>query len=496
MTDDRRSVEPPRSAGRTILRNTLFGVGAQFGLRLISFLFQILVVRRLGDAQFGQYSIVLAWAGLFGVLGDMGISQYLTREIARDRKAASDYFWDVVTLRAILAVFTSALTTIGAIFYGQPPEIVLAIFLYTLTYLLQAFLAPLMSIIAGNERMDVASIFEIIGQVIFMSAGALFLFAGLNFVWLVVAGMLNIPVLILMAYWVIKRNNLGPPRFRINRGMWLHLFRAGMPFAFIQLSLSFAFRADTIVLSAYRSDEEIGWYNIAYRLVFTLLSLVYPFSAAIMPTLAREHASHPETIHPWYYSSVRVMLAIGLPAALGGMLLADKIIVLLYGHENLPAYIALMIIIWDLPFLMYTSFCGNMTTSIKREGGAAWIYGTLGVINIIMNVMLGPRFGMIGAAFATVLTDVTGAMLFYVLFRREFGSGLNFKRLLRAVASTAVMGVVIYAIRDWNMFAVIAVGGITYLLLIWLLRVFSPEELAQMMRLLQRLTTHLKLRTA
>lgn len=493
---EQSSEQAPRSAGRTIFRNTVFGFGAQFGLRIISFLFQILVVRRLGDAQFGQYSIVLAWAGLFGVLGDMGISQYLTREIARDRKAASDYFWDVVTLRAILAVFTSIITTVGAILYGQPSEIVLAVFLYTLTYLLQAFLAPLMSIVTGNERVDLASLFEIVGQVIFMGAGALFLFAGLDFVWLVIAGMLNIPVLIGMAYWVVKRNNYGPPQFRVNRKMWWHLLRAGMPFAFIQLSLSFAFRADTIVLSSYRSDEEIGWYNIAYKLVFTLLSLVYPFSAAIMPTLAREHASNPDSIHPWYYSTVRVMLAIGLPVAVGGMLLAQNIILLLYGAENLPAYIGLMIIIWDLPFLMYTSFCGNMTTSIKREGGAARIYGTLGVINIAMNLILGPRFGLIGAAFATVLTDLTGAMLFYVLFRREFGSGLMFKRLIRMVLSTVVMGVVVYFVRDVNMFAAAAIGAVVYFAMIWLTRAFTPEEQERVMRLIQRITSRLKLRTA
>lgn len=71
-------------------------------------------------------------------------------------------------------------------------------------YLFQAFLTPLMSIITGNERMDVASIFEFVGQAIFMGAGALFLFAGLDFVWLVVAGMRNIPVLILMASSVIS----------------------------------------------------------------------------------------------------------------------------------------------------------------------------------------------------------------------------------------------------------------------------------------------------
>ena len=57
--------KPKPTVGRTIARNTAFGFAAQMSLRVVSFAFQILVVRRLGGNQLGQYAIVLAWAGLF-----------------------------------------------------------------------------------------------------------------------------------------------------------------------------------------------------------------------------------------------------------------------------------------------------------------------------------------------------------------------------------------------------------------------------------------------
>ena len=59
------NTEPERNVGKIIARNTLFGIGGQLALRVVSFIFTVLVVRTLGEEHFGQYSIVLAWAGLF-----------------------------------------------------------------------------------------------------------------------------------------------------------------------------------------------------------------------------------------------------------------------------------------------------------------------------------------------------------------------------------------------------------------------------------------------
>jgi len=482
-----QSPPAPKSAGRIIARNTIFGIGAQLALRIASFIFQIFVVNSLGGQEFGRYSIVLAWAGLFSVIGDMGINQYLAREIARDRSKVNDLFWDTVSLRFILALIAALITTIGATLNGYDGELVLAIAIYTSSYFLQAILAPLGSILTGNERVDIASVMAVVTQVLFMVFATIFLLLKLDFVWLVIASVINLPIVTLLHIWSIRRNKLSPPRFKVNRDMWWTVFKAGLPFAFIQLSLSFAFRVDTILLNQYKiSEEQIGWYNVAYNLTLTLLTITRSFNDAILPTLAREHANNPDSVRPWYYQSVKIMMLIGLPIAVGGMLTADKIVDLLYRPEIAPAAVALAILVWDIPFVMYHSFCGNMTTSIKRENGAARIYGSLGVVNIILNLLLIPRFGIIGAAFSTVLTDVIGAAQFYLLFRREFGAGLGFTRLARIGLAAAAMGAVIFLVLNWNLLLIITLSGAAYLLLVWISGAFSLEERTRLLGFLRR----------
>lgn len=476
-----------------IARNTLFGLGAQFALRVASFVFTVVVIRTLGGEAFGQYSIVIAWASLFSVIGDLGINQYLAREIARDPKKADELFWDTVALRFVLAIIASVITTAGAALNGYSSEIVLAIALYTGSYFLQAVLAPLGSLLTGNERVDIMSAMSVATQVLFMIFAGIFLFLGLDFIWVVIASVINLPVVMVLQYNAIRRNRLGPPRFHLNPSLWWFVIKRGVPFGIVQLSLSFAFRVDTVLLSSHVSDTQVGWYNAAYNLTLTLLTLTRTFNDAILPTLAREHMHNPHSVRPWYYHSVKVMLLIGLPIAVGGMLTAGKLVQILYEPEFAPTALALAILVWDIPVVMYHSFCGNMTTSIKREGSAARIYGSLGIINLLLNLFFIPRFGILGAAFATVLTDLTGAVQFYFLFRREFGAGLGFTRLARIGVGAALMGALVYLLRDWDFVIITFTAAVFYGLFVWLSGAFSMEERT---RLLQFVARRLHLRPA
>jgi O-antigen/teichoic acid export membrane protein len=79
----------------------------------------------------------------------------------------------------------------------------------------------------------------------------------------------------------------------------------------------------------------------------------------------------------------------------------------------------LQILIWDVPFMMFSSFCGNMTTIIGAERAAARIYTLNALANILLNMYAIPSFGLVCAALVTVTTDLIGALQFYLLLRRK-----------------------------------------------------------------------------
>ncbi len=489
---------PTMSAGRTIARNTAAGIGVQLFLKIATILFNIWVVRQLGGAEVGQLNIVLAWTFLFAVLGDLGISQYYAREIARDRSKAKDLFWDVVALRIILALLSTVVTVGAAIaISGYSENILLGIFIFTLTYFFQAIISPISSILIGYERVDLNWLLLALQQIFTLVLQSVVLILGLGFVWLLIAGLINMPIMVIVTLVISRRTKLDIPRPTFQPARWWLLLQHGLPFALQQVMLSLGLRADTVLLSLTRvPDLVIGWYAVAYSyLVLMITNIVASFSSAAMPTLAREHVNDPEIVRRWYFRSVKYLLCIGLPIAVGGMVLSSQIITLLY-PEEMPAFIPLMILVWDIPFIMYHSFCGYLTTSIQKEVPAARIHLTMALTNVTINLILIPRLGIIGSSFATVLTDICGALLFYVLLRREFGAGLGFAHLIRIPVCALLMGIVLALLPEWNVLLKIGIGILIYIPLVFTAGVFTHEERQQLLKIGSKLTRRLHMRAA
>lgn len=76
------------------------------------------------------------------------------------------------------------------------------------------------------------------------------------------------------------------------------------------------------------------------------------------------------------------------------------------------------------------------------------VYGAEAVFNILLNLLLIPRFGYLGASVVTVATELVGAILFYRMFRREFGPGLGGSAMLRMFLAMTLMGVLVYLFRE------------------------------------------------
>jgi O-antigen/teichoic acid export membrane protein len=463
-------------ATRTIIRNTAFMFAAQISLRVVNPIFNIFVIRQLGDAQFGEYSVVLTWVTIFSVIGDMGIAQYMTREISRDREAAMHLFWDVTALRFILALIASLVTIGGAVLLGYSSAFILATALYCAGYFFQAVIMPLAAIIGGYERLDILSVLAVTGQIIYIIAGVITLVLAPNYVWLIAASLINMPIVIVALIWLVRRYKVTPPAFKLNPGTWWALIRAGFPFGINQVSLTLAYRFDTLVLNSYVASQVIGWYNASYNFSRSLTTFAAAFSTALVPTLAREHATNPENVHIWYYRSFRLLLFTGLPLAVGGSLLADKLIPFIYGEAFAPASLAFAILVWDTLLLMYTSLAGNIAQAIRKEGTAARIFAAEAVLNLALNLIVIPRYGMVGAAVTTIATELAGTLLFYRFFRREFGAGLNFRYTMRMVLAAAIMGIVVYVLHDQSMLLVIPVGGIAYILAIAITKALTADE--------------------
>jgi O-antigen/teichoic acid export membrane protein len=240
------------------------------------------------------------------------------------------------------------------------------------------------------------------------------------------------------------------------------------------LTLTIATSIDTVMLSKSQPDYVVGWYNVAYGLIISVTFLTNGFKDAIVPSLTRAHAKDPNTVRTWYYHTVKFFVALSFPLAVGGVLLAKELIVFLYTDQFVRATEALQILVWDIPFLMYAGFCGRITTVISAERAAARIYTVNAVANVILNLIMIPLYGMIGAAIVTVLTDMISALQFYLLLRKELSPPSLRSPLFRIILASIVMGGAVWITGAFHLFVRIGLGALVYFIMILVFRL--PDE--------------------
>lgn len=476
---------PQRSLGMIIARNTVMVTAGTGLLKLINFLFNVYVIRQLGDDRYGQYSVVLAFVGIYQIFAELGVSQFGMRETAKDRTRTEDLFWNLVSVRTILGVIAVIVMPLLATALNYDAQLVQGIFLFGCTFLLAAVLAPLEGVLAAHERFDYVTAISIVSQVTFVIFGGSFLLSGRSYIWLIVASLIASVPAIALALFAVIHNRYLHMRVQIRPKTWYGLVRGGLPFAVIALTLSLSYKVDTILLKQYTNDSMVGWYNAAYNLVFSLMFLINGFKEAIVPSLARTYVSDPGQVARWYHRTVKVLLIISLPIAVGGTIVAFPLIRLLYTDAYLPSALALMVLIWDVPFLMYTAFCGNITTVINEERQAARIYGINAIANILLNLWAIPRYGVMAAAIITVATDLIGMIQFYWMLNRKLSHQDLRMELAKTLAASAIMGVVVYLFRDLHVLINIGIGAAVYIVMILILRLFDSNEWSMILRLLR-----------
>jgi len=460
----------------TILKNSAILSSGNYLLKGFAFLFSVYVIRTLGDSQFGQYSIVLGFVGVASIFAELGLTHFSMREMARDRANIRKYLGNLITLRLLLALVGIFLITAAGKVFGYTGEVLLGIFIYTISFLFAAVLQPLLSLFTAESRFDYVTTINILGRVVFMLFSAVALFAGGGFIWLLVGALLQLPFQIGLAFILIRRLDWKLLEIEIAPRLWGRMLMSSLPFGINTLMLTIAFGIDTIILSIYEPDYVVGWYNVAYGLVFSINFLFQGFKEAIVPSLTRAFETDHEVVQLWFYRSVRVILMISTPIAFGGAILAFPLIRFLYSEEFLPSAIALQILIWDVPFLIFSAFCGNISIIIREERSAARIYTINTVANVLLNLYAIPRFGLVGAAIVTVATDVIGAIQFYLLLSRKLDLPSMRRIGIKVLIASGGMSLIVWRMRSWHVLLVILLGAFAYLISSLVLRVFDEEE--------------------
>jgi O-antigen/teichoic acid export membrane protein len=465
---------------RVVARNSAFGMAAQLLIKVLSFAFSVLIVRELGAEDFGQYAAVAAFGSIFLFIGDLGLSPYTVREVARLRDSENGaeriqrLYGDVLLMRIVLSTIGVSCMLVAAWATDRPLVMIGALALNAIGMVLYGIQGTSEALLAGHERLDLTAGAKVLYQVTFVTLGGLALWFGLGYYGLIGATLVAIVLLTAVSWLAVACLGVRPLRGFVQN--WRLLLRASIPFGIIGFTLGLSYKFDSVLLNIFRGDAETGFYNAAYNLVFSTAILSNVINTALYPSLTRQAAVAPHTLPPIYARALGYLLLLALPIAFGASVLAHQIVPFLFTEAYLPAVSALQIVIWVVPFMFASEFLGYVVLIAGQEKRVARAVLISTGLNVALNLLLVPLVGFFAAAALTVVTEIVLVAQYGWMLRAEF-RGLNWSRiLLRPLLASAVMGGLAFALQDLPLLLNIALSGTVYAILLMLFGVVGIAE--------------------
>ena len=380
---------------------------------ILGFLYIIYIARYLGTSGFGILSFALAFAGIFVIIVDLGLSMLTVREVSRDKSLAGKYLGNALIIKIILAIVMLLLIVFVVKIINYPQETVYVVYLIGFAFIFGSFSGIFNSIFQAYEKMEFQSIGQIITSFLMLLGVLIAIYLGLG-LYAFASIYLIVNLIIFIYSFFVCSWKFVLPKIEIDLHFWRLIILESLPFGLTSIFVLIYYYMDTVMLSILipNSNSIIGWYSAAYRLVTPLTFIPAIFFTSVFPVMSNLYGKSENSLKFAFGRSIKYMIILGIPIATGITILANKIILLIYGQSYFPSVIALQILIWTIPLIFIDSSFAYLFSSMNKQATVAKIMGIVAFFNILANIILIPIYSYIGACIVTLASDMITLILF------------------------------------------------------------------------------------
>ena len=414
--------------------------------------------------MYGIVGVAMAVLLYFTRMADAGLDLVGMREIAANRTGAAPIVQSVLGFRILLSFGLAAiLAVIAYAWLPSPDGLVLAVFATTLIPVgLSTRFAHL-----GFERGGFAAAGRVAAEALSLLLLLAFVHQPDDVLRVPLAQLVGYGVGTVLLAWWLREYGIRPVP-RVEWSVLRPLLRRSMHVVGAALLGLIAYNSDLIILRYTHGAEIAGYYAAAYMPLSLAINVGIAYRVSLLPALARLGAT-PDLQQSLYQTSIAHVFAVVTPAAVAGMLLAGAAITFLFGAEYRPAGPVLQLLIWAIPLAQLREPPTAALVAAQREDRLLHQNAAGTVVNLALNFTLIPRFGMFGAAVATVATEALRLVLSYWFARQVGFRFTSADRFWRVTAASIAMAMVLLLLRHAHFVIGAVAGALTYLITLMLL---------------------------
>lgn len=456
--------------------NSVFLLSSQIVSKLAGFVGVILLARILEVSDFGVLSLALAVTGIVSLFVELGLDQLTIREIARDHSRVPGYFTNAALIKLLLAGVALITTFLVLRLSGLAAGSGTIIMILTAGMIPNSVYHLLVAMFMGLEKMAYVAVINALAELVRLGLMALVLLSGYGLIavaWAYVAAFAIAALVTLFVLRLVIADLLTPPSLQAMTAM----VKESLPFMFLGFFFIIYFKIDFIMLAWLKDETIVGSYAAAYRLMESLLFVPAAFMGAVYPALSRISSIGKDSVLQASRKTLRYMAMIGIPIGFGTTVLADRIILFLFGADYIESVLPLQIIIWAMVLIFINCVCPVGLNAVNRQILSVLVTGIGIIVNVSLNLVLIPGYGATGTSIATTATEIVTTSVLLVLFARNIGHLEVLPVIYKPLLAGGFMAACLLLLSFLPLAALIFAGVASYFLALLLLGALGRGDL-------------------
>ena len=399
----------------------------------------------LGDASYGTYQALFNFSYLFYILLDLGITNFNSRAVAQDPKNLSKHFGGLTEIKLLLGLLYAVVIFTVGYFCGYNEGLKLKLLFWCgLNQILLSFILYLRSNIQGLLLFKQDSILSVFDRVLAIAIMCLVLWSGwfpkekFNVIWYLQAQTLAYVCTLIFALVIVLRH-AESLSFKINFQFFKEILRQSLPFAMLVLLMSVYSRIEPVLLERLLDDKGVqaGIYSRAYRLFDAGNNISNLFAIMLLPMFTASLKNKKE-LNNLVRTSFNVMVAMTGIVLIMCVIYSQEIMQLVTrmasGETEADYLLRVGQYAKVFPILMGSFFCLSTTyvfgTLLTANGSLKQLNLVAAsgvVINILLNLIVIPRFQSVGAACTSLCVQTVTAFAQYLICEKIFKLKLGWR---------------------------------------------------------------------
>lgn len=465
----------------SLVKDSLFSLIFHLAPRFANVLIFIFIGRLVGPNEAGIFTLATTYLLIFTTIM-RGIDDLVVREVSRTPNQALKYLVNFFLLRLIIAmIMYGVLWVIASVIFDYGPETTNTILILGLSVIPDSLTYVAQSIFLGVKQFKIPSILFASTSLVKLIGGTIVLAFGgqlINIAWVWLFGSL-LGMLVLVPAAIKKCGgsiSLKKVQLLDSELIVSHKFEI-LTFLFLTTLTTIETQSDTIFLSGFHSETEVGWYGAATTVAYSLMMISQAYRFAVYPLMNRYALHDREKLAQLYEQSLHYLLLLVLPMIAGISIFSEKFVPIIFGPDFQPTIKVLNILIFTLFFMFLNEPNVRLLLTFDQQGKILLFLLISAGMNVLLNFLLTPALGTEGAAIARVSSAFVLFLLNYVWVSRIFIS-VNFVKLLtRPLIAVFAMSLILISLYKLPIIIPISFGCATYLLSLIALGSISKNDI-------------------